>query len=140
MDFNFFKFYTMKKTLLFIITLFSFSQLLAQNLEFSQVITLSDNLNGTTDNGSNPFARGSQFIVPSGKVAKLTFAVASISATQRSPAAGIEINGVLITSANINSPIWLKSGDVINSAAWGGGCCASASGESFLSIIEFSTQ
>ncbi len=115
----------MKKTLLFLITLFSFSQLLAQNLEFSQVKLVS-----TIET------------VPVGKVWKVTNVMPS--ATSNS-VVSIKVNGINIyvkgrdyISGSATQSAWT----VLSGAYWlpAGTTLETHSNCEFISVIEFLTQ
>ncbi len=100
----------------------AFSNIDAQNLQFSQVLTFS---------GTQAVPEG--FTVPEGKVWKIV----SIKSYMQS----YNINGVSATTSNSNGaqsngvqtnllPIWLKSGDVVSIGG-------NPNNGYFLSIIEF---
>ena len=120
----------MKKTLLFLITLFSFSQLLAQNLEFSQVKLVS-----------------TQETVPTDKVWKVTNVMPSTTAYNGSVDIKVNGNTVRVKSRDyvsinniegtamsawtaLSGAYWLPSGTTLSADA---NC-------EFISVIEFSTQ
>ncbi len=105
--------------LLFALT---FSKIDAQNLQFSQVLTLTGQVNG-----SNQTALVG--IVPEGKVWKIE------SMNNIGNSKSFAVNGVDITTANssyqTNFPIWLKSQDNLTFTS------SSGTQQYFVSIIEF---
>ncbi len=109
------------KYILTLILAMAFFRMDAQNLQFSQVLTLTGQVSGnyqTTLLGT----------VPEGKVWKIE----SLNAINNDKY--FEVNGVGITSTNYlwpsHFPIWLKSQDILS-------CKSSSGSEYFVSIIEF---
>jgi hypothetical protein len=104
------------------------------NLQFSQVLTYSQNFN-LVGCGTNLCSwSGSLYTVPSGKAWKIENFAANGQA---------DIVMTLNSTVNINTnntfPIWLKSGDIIQvkKLCGSGASCSLQSGSFFISIIEF---
>ena len=111
------------------------SQLYSQgNLQFNQVVSLSQSFSGTSG-GSNTFNyTSSPITVPSGKVWK----VEKISVNGGNNGSGVRINNLhslSVSDAN-TGPIWLKASDELKvyTACFS---CNSLFGSYFLSILEF---
>jgi hypothetical protein len=104
------------------------------NLQFNQVVSLSQSFIGTAG-GSNTFNyTGSPITVPSGKVWK----VEKISVNGGNNGSGVRINNLhslSVSDAN-TGPIWLKASDELKIYT---SCysCVSLSGSYFISIVEF---
>ena len=128
----------MKKTLLLLFTLFCFSQLFAQNLEFSQVKLVS-----------------TQETVPIGKVWKITnilpaSTASGSSSSSSSGAVEIIINSIDIrlkakdyyNQTNANYTPTLSSWTILSGAIWlpSGTTLSKGTNCEYISVIEFSTQ
>ena len=99
----------------------------AQNLQFSQVLFYSGEINLFLQNG------GAIYTVSSGK----TWKVESLSVSKLD-AMSFKLNGTIFRTSNMSFPIWLKSGDTIQVFVDNPGY--PYSGQYYISIIEFSTN
>jgi hypothetical protein len=105
------------------------------NLQFNQVVSLSQSFIGTAGGSNTTFNyTGSPITVPSGKVWK----VEKISVNGGNNGSGVRINNLhslSVSDAN-TGPIWLKASDELKIYT---SCysCGSLSGSYFISIVEF---
>ncbi len=109
------------KYIITVVLAMAFFKMDAQNLQFSQVLTLTGQVSGS----HQVSLIGT---VPEGKVWKIE------SLNNIGTSIYFQINGVDITTTNYywptQFPIWLKSQDILS-------CKSSSGGEYFASIIEF---
>ena len=116
-----FKNYKMKKTILFLFTIFSFFLVSAQgNLQFNQVLTFTGN---TTETNI--------YTVPVGKVAKITKAI-DYTASSSQWNVQLKLNGAKPPQGKDLTGVWLKENDIVGSLQ------GSSGNENYIiSIIEY---
>ena len=125
----------MKTFFFFIAFTFSSISFSQGNLQFNQVVSLTQSFTGGYGGTQNVYSyTGGAIVVPTGKVWKIE----KISINGGNNGSGVRINNahsLSISDAN-TGPIWLKAGDemkVYNSCY----SCTSLAGSYFISVIEF---